>query len=108
MKKVIIVCISLVILIVIISNISDNELDGKTIAFLGDSLMSGQGNSDRSFEYYFQNLVPNSKLINNSKSGATIANNTGTGNMIILYQDFLSSFLLDLILSYYLYQYYLQ
>ena len=87
MKKVIIiVCISLVILIAIISNISDNELDGKTIAFLGDSLMSGQGNSDRSFEYYFQNLVPNSKLINNSKSGATIASNTGTGNMIILNQ----------------------
>ena len=48
MKKVIIiVCISLVILIAIISNISDNELDGKTIAFLGDSLMSGQGNRYR-------------------------------------------------------------
>lgn len=85
-KSIIFVCIIIVILIAIISNIVDNRLDGKTIAFLGDSLMSGQGNEDRSFEYYFQNLVPNSKLINNSKSGATIASNTGTGNMIILNQ----------------------
>lgn len=85
-KSIIIGCITIVILIAIISNITDNSLDGKTIAFLGDSLMSGQGNEDKSFNYYFQNLVPNSKLINNSKSGATIANNTGTGNMIILNQ----------------------
>lgn len=85
-KSIIIGCIIIVILIAIISNITDNALDGKTIAFLGDSLMSGQGNEDKSFDFYFQNLVPNSKLINNSKSGATIASNTGTGNMIILNQ----------------------
>lgn len=87
MKKIIIcICILLVIVIAIVSNIIESDLDGKTIAFLGDSLMEGIGNDSNAFEYYFKSYLPNSKLINCSKSGATITSNTGTDDIVIFNQ----------------------
>lgn len=87
MKKwIIILIIVLVIIIAILSNFLDKGLDGKTIAFIGDSLMAGYGNEDRGFEYYLKEALPNSKFINNSKSGSTITDNTGTDNIIMLNQ----------------------
>lgn len=63
-----------------------NNLDGKTIAFLGDSLIEGYGNDYKGFEYYIQSRLPNSKIINNSRSGSTVTDNSGTDNIIMLNQ----------------------
>ena len=51
MKKYIIIIafIVITIFIAILSNIIDDELDGKTIAFLWDSLIEGYGNEYRGF-----------------------------------------------------------
>ncbi len=88
MKKYIIIIafIVITIFIAILSNIIDDELDGKTIAFLGDSLIEGYGNEYRGFEYYMQPSLPNSKFINNSRSGSTVTDNTGTDNIVMLNQ----------------------
>lgn len=85
MKKYIIMIIVIGI-IATISNFIDSGLDGKTIAFLGDSLIEGHGNDSKSFEYYFKELIPNSEIINNSKSGCTITDNTGTDNIVLINQ----------------------
>lgn len=85
-KAIIIICIVMFFLVVIISNFTDNKLDGKTIAFIGDSLMEGYGNDFKGFEYYFSKKLPNSKFINNSKSGSTIADNSGIGNITMINQ----------------------
>lgn len=87
MKKiVIIIVIILVVFLLILSNFLDNSLDGKTIAFIGDSLMAGYGNNDRAFDYYLKEALPNSDFINNSRSGSTITDNTGTDNIIMINQ----------------------
>lgn len=87
MKKYITILIILLICIIaIISNFVDGELDGKTIAFLGDSLIQGHGNDSKSFEYYFAESLPNSKIINNSRSGCTITDNTGTDDIVLINQ----------------------
>lgn len=86
MKKNIIVLVLLISIIAIISNFLDNDLDGKTIAFLGDSLIQGHGNDSKSFEYYFSDYLPNSKIINNSRSGCTITDNTGTDDIVLINQ----------------------
>lgn len=85
-KLIIIVCIVVVIFIAIISNLVSSELNGKTIAFIGDSLMAGYGNDFKSFEYYFSEGLPYSKFINNSQSGSTITNNSGNDNIIMINQ----------------------
>ncbi|MBQ7410289.1 MAG: SGNH/GDSL hydrolase family protein [Clostridia bacterium] len=87
MKKYITIFIILLICIIaIISNFVDDRLDGKTIAFLGDSLIQGHGNDSKSFEYYFSESLPNSKIINNSRSGCTITDNTGTDDIVLINQ----------------------
>lgn len=85
-KKIIIICFIIIASIAIISNFFDNSLDGKTIAFLGDSLVEGHGNDSKSFDYYFSEALPNSKLINNSRSGCTITDNTGNDDIILINQ----------------------
>jgi lysophospholipase L1-like esterase len=85
-KTYIILLIFLIIIIAVLSNILSNNLDGKEIAFLGDSIMAGYGNNLQSFEYYFSKALPNSKLVNNSQSGSTISNNSGTDNIIMINQ----------------------
>lgn len=85
-KKIISIICIIIVLIAIISNFFDNGLDGKTIAFLGDSLVEGHGNDSKSFDYYFAEALPNSKLINNSRSGCTITDNTGNDDIILINQ----------------------
>lgn len=85
-KKIIIIGILAVSLIATISNFVDSDLDGKTIAFLGDSLMAGYGNEDRGFEYYWKDLLPNSTLINHARGGSTITDNTGDDDIVIINQ----------------------
>lgn len=75
-KKILIGVIILIIVIAIISNFFDNDLDGKTLAFVGDSIMEGYGNNEKSFEYYFKQSLPNSTLINVAKSANTISSNS--------------------------------
>lgn len=77
-KKIIIVFAFLIVIIAIISNFVDGDLDGKKIAFVGDSIMKGYGNENKSFEYYFKEALPNSNLINVAKGGATISENSPT------------------------------
>lgn len=64
----------------------ENTLDGKTIAFIGDSLIEGYGNEFHGFDYYLAKDLPNTNFINNSKSGSTITDNSGTDNIIMLNQ----------------------
>lgn len=75
-KKILIFTILLLITIIIISNFFDGSLDGKKIVFVGDSIMSGYGNNEKSFEYYFKQALPNSNLVNFAKGGATISDNS--------------------------------
>lgn len=63
-----------------------NSLEGKNIAFLGDSLVEGYGNNYKGFDYYMQISLPNSTFINNSRSGSTVTDNTGTDNIIMINQ----------------------
>lgn len=63
-----------------------NTLDGKTIAFIGDSLIEGYGNNFHGFDYYLAKSLPNTSFINNSKSGSTITDNSGDDNIIMLNQ----------------------
>ena len=87
MKKYLIIStIILISIIAIISNFIDSGLDGKTIAFLGDSLIEGHGNDSKSFEFYFKDALPNSKIINNSKGGCTITDNTGNDDIVLINQ----------------------
>ncbi len=87
MKKIVIfLIIILIVFLLILSNFLDDDLDGKTIAFIGDSLMAGYGNNDRAFEYYLKEALPNSNFINNSRSGSTITDNTGTDNIVMINQ----------------------
>lgn len=83
MRKTVIIFILLVCFIAIISNFVDGNINGKTIALIGDSLMEGYGNDLKSFEYYFSKDLPDSKFINLSKDGATITNNSGGDRPII-------------------------
>lgn len=85
-KNIVIVVIALIVFIAIMSNVLDNGLNGKTIAFFGDSLMEGYGNDFKALDYYLAKSLPNSKFINNSKSGSTITDNTGNDNMIMMNQ----------------------
>lgn len=59
------------------------SLDGKTIAFLGDSLVRGYGNDDKGFDSYLLQELPNTTFMNFSKSGSTITDNTGTDDIIM-------------------------
>lgn len=81
-KKAIIGIVVFIILIAIISNFVDNDLNGKEIAFVGDSIMEGYGNNKKSFEYYFKQDLPNSTLINVAKSANTISTNSPS-NLVI-------------------------
>lgn len=85
-KKIVIIGIMAAAVVAIISNFIDNNLDGKTIAFLGDSLIEGYGNDFKGFDYYWKSILPNSTFINNSKSGSTITDNTGEDNIVIINQ----------------------
>lgn len=82
-KVLIIIVILLIIIIAIVSNLFDSNLDGKKIVFMGDSIMAGYGNNSKSFEYYFKEALPNSKLLNVSKSSSTISTNSGTKELVI-------------------------
>lgn len=66
--------------------VQEKTLDGKTIAFIGDSLIEGYGNEFHGFDYYLAQNLPNTNFINNSKSGSTITDNSGTDNIIMLNQ----------------------
>lgn len=70
----------------IIHEVQENSLEGKTIAFIGDSLIEGYGNEFHGFDYYLAKDLPNTNFINNSKSGSTITDNSGTDNIIMLNQ----------------------
>jgi len=63
-----------------------NPLNGKTIAFIGDSLIEGYGNNLNGVDDYLAQNLPNTRFINNSKSGSTITDNSGTDNIIMLNQ----------------------
>lgn len=84
--KIIVICIVAISVIATISNFADKSIDGKTIVFLGDSLMAGYGNNDRGFEYYWKSALPNSTLINHARGGSTITDNTGDDDIVILNQ----------------------
>jgi len=84
MKKIII--LGLVIFAIIIGIKLSVKLDGMTFVFLGDSLIEGYGNDNKGVDYYLSEYLPNSMLINNSKSGSTITDNTGTDNIILINQ----------------------
>lgn len=84
--KIIVICIIAISVIATISNFADKSIDGKTIVFLGDSLMAGYGNNDRGFEYYWKSALPNSTLINHARGGSTITDNTGDDDIVILNQ----------------------
>ena len=85
MKKYLIIFI-LLIMVIIVGIKLYTRLDGKTIAFFGDSLIEGYGNENKGIDYYFAEYLPHSMLINNSKSGSTITDNTGTDNIILINQ----------------------
>lgn len=82
MKKKILIIIILIIAVAIISNFVDKDLDGKKIVFMGDSIMAGYGNNQKSFEYYFKQSLPNSNFINLAVDGATISTNSPS-NLVI-------------------------
>lgn len=63
--------------------IPEKNLDGQTIAFIGDSLIEGYGNDFHGFDYYLAQDLPNTTFINHSKSGSTITDNSGTDNIIM-------------------------
>lgn len=69
-----------------INEVSEKTLEGKTIAFIGDSLIEGYGNDFHGFDFYLAKSLPNTNFINNAKSGSTITDNSGTGNIIMLNQ----------------------
>lgn len=85
MKKYLIILVLLIMVIIVGIKLS-TRLDGKTIVFLGDSLIEGYGNENKGIDYYFAEYLPHSILINNSKSGSTITDNTGTDNIILINQ----------------------
>ena len=62
------------------------DFSKKTIAFIGDSLVEGYGNDFRGFDYYLKNELPDTKFINNSKSGSTITDNSGSDNIVMINQ----------------------
>lgn len=64
----------------------NKKLEGKTIAFIGDSLIEGYGNDFHGFDYYLSQNLPNTNFINNSKSGSTITDNSGEDNIVIINQ----------------------
>ena len=78
-----------------VSNTQENQeinqqkrvsLDGKTIGFLGDSLIKGYGNEKGGFMNYLSLELPNTMMNDASKSGSTITSNTGTDNIIMFNQ----------------------
>ena len=85
-RKIIIIIILIIIFIAILSNFISKDLNGQTIAFIGDSLMAGYGNDDKGFDYYLASYLPDSKFINNSRSGSTITDNTGNDEIVIINQ----------------------
>ena len=68
------------------NEIQEDVLEGKTIAFIGDSLVRGYGNGDNGFDYYLAATLPKTTFINNSKSGSTITDNSGSDNIIMINQ----------------------
>ena len=64
-RKIIIIIILIIIFIAILSNFISKDLNGQTIAFIGDSLMAGYGNDDKGFDYYLASDLADSKFINN-------------------------------------------
>ena len=62
------------------------SLEGKTIGFLGDSLIKGYGNEKGGFANYLKQQLPNTNFVDGSKSGSTITSNTGTDDIIMLHQ----------------------
>lgn len=66
--------------------IVENDLKGKSIAFIGDSLIEGYGNDFKGFDYYLSQELPNTNFINNSKSGSTVTDNSGDDNIVMINQ----------------------
>ena len=88
MRKRVAMVLCFILIFSIVSGVYSNvnSLDGKTIAFLGDSIMAGYGNEDRAFDYYLKNYIEDATLINNSKSGSTVTENTGNDEIVIINQ----------------------
>lgn len=61
-------------------------LNGKSIAMIGDSLIEGYGNENGGLNVYLAKKMPNAQYSNYSKSGSTVTNNTGDGNIIMANQ----------------------
>ena len=84
-KRTIIIILAVIIVICIICGLytNANSLENKEIAFLGDSIMSGYGNDDKSFDYYMKSYIEGGKFVNNSRGGSTITENTGNDEIVI-------------------------
>ena len=61
-------------------------LNGKSIAMFGDSLIEGYGNENGGLDVYLAKKMPDAQYSNYSKSGSTVTNNTGDGNIIMANQ----------------------
>ena len=87
-KKLIIIIVAFIVIFSVISGIYANitSLDGKQIAILGDSIMSGYGNEDRSFDYYLKNYIDDATFINHSRGGSTVTENTGDDEIVLINQ----------------------
>ena len=68
------------------SKVKKKSLDKKTIAFFGDSLIEGYGNENKAFDYYLSQDLRKTNFLNNSKSGSTITENSGEGNIVMINQ----------------------
>ena len=87
-KRAIIIVIAFIVIFSIISGVYTNmvSLDGKQIAILGDSIMSGYGNDDHSFDYYLKDYIDGATFINNARGGSTITENTGDDEIVLVNQ----------------------
>ena len=87
-KRLIIIIVAAIAIFSIISGIYSNvvSLDGKQIAILGDSIMSGYGNDDHSFDYYLKDYIDGATFINNARGGSTITENTGDDEIVLINQ----------------------
>ncbi len=88
-KYIIIIAVIAIVFIVILSSIV-NEKKSKqkeqTIALLGDSLVVGYKNEEGGLKNYLSKYLSNTEIIDNSRSGSTITDNTGTDNIVIINQ----------------------
>lgn len=62
------------------------SLNGKTIAFIGDSWIEGYGNDFKGISDYVSEKLPDVHFIDNSKSGSTVTSNSGNDNIIMINQ----------------------